>query len=148
MTAALDLTKLAAKAKETDAPVVQTRGRERRYAVNPMLGVVQQAKESGKAIVLPPVPGKNANEVISYIRNAAKELSVGVKFELPKNYAEQETVAVKFQTGEKRNYTPRQSGSKAECPVCKSEVSVTSDGNFRVHGPRDSRCAGSGVKAA
>lgn len=34
---------------------------------------------------------------------------------------------------------------KLACPVCHKDVSLTGDGLYRVHGPRDERCPGSGA---
>lgn len=32
-----------------------------------------------------------------------------------------------------------------ECPVCKKQVQVTTENTVRIHGPKDSRCEGSGA---
>lgn len=142
---ALNLASLAASAKMTDDEIKRTRNASSKFADNPLLPVVREAKENGKTVTLPAVSGKEAaDEVIPFVRAAAKELGIGVKFELPANYAELDKVRVKFQPGEKRAYTARQETKTVECPTCHTERSLTSDGTIRVHGPRDNRCSGSG----
>lgn len=142
---AVDFSALVSGAEETDEKV--TRNTTRKSEHNPLKELVAKAKASGKAMTLPPVPGNQVAEIVTWIRLAAKDAGHGVKFELPKDYATKKSVSVKFETGDKRAYSPRESATKVECPVCHNSVVKTSDNKLRVHGPRDNRCKGSGQAA-
>lgn len=141
----VDFASLVSGAKETDEKV--TRNTTRKGAANPMTELVAKTHASKATMTLPPVPGNQVAEIVSWIRLAAKDAGHGVKFELPKDYATKKSVSVKFETGSKRAYTQRESAVKVECPVCHNSVVKTGAGTLRVHGPQKARCAGSGQAA-
>jgi len=145
-TPAFDLAALADSAEFSDDPITTTRNRVSKFADNPLRDLVKVARESGRTVTLAPMPGEMVGEALGYIRAAAKENDHGVRFAIPKNYAELDSVTVRFQATDKKNYSPREQTSKTNCPVCGKETAITSDGNVRVHGPRNDRCAGSGTQ--
>lgn len=130
--------------QEADEPIKRTRGASEKYANNPYVAHLDKSRKSGKPLQLP-VPGHSVKELVSYLRDAAEKGGHGLKLAVPKDHATDHTpVVVRFQAVEKRAHKPREKASKAQCPVCKQEVTVTSDGTLRKHGPRDQRCTGSG----
>jgi len=131
--------------QETDEAITRSRGGGEKYANNPYVPHMNRSRETGKVLQLP-VPGHSVKELVGYLRDAADKGGHGLKLAVPKDHAtDGSTVVVKFQAVEKRKHTPRANkGAKAECPVCHESVSVTADNKFRVHGPRDARCPGSG----
>lgn len=143
----LSLSDLAESAEFSDEPIVTTRSRTSKFAENPLRETVRKARESGQTVTLRPMPGEMVPEALGYLRAAAKESDHGIKFQIPKNYAELDSVVVRFQATDKKNYSPRTQTGKTSCPVCNSETAVTGDGKVRVHGPRSNRCPGSGVAA-
>lgn len=134
---------------ESEEPITRTRGGSEKYANNPYVAHLTRSRETGKVLQLP-VPGHSVRELVGYLRDAADKGGHGLKLAVPKDHPTDATpVTVKFQAVEKRAHKPRENkGRKATCPQCKAEVSVTADGTFRVHGPRDNRCSGSGSTAA
>ena len=135
---ALDLSALAAAAKES-APIERTRTAESKFANNPFLSLVKNS--GGKTMELPKVSQTEAaKEIQAFLRNAADQAKLGLSTSIvPSGNG----YVVKFQTKPKRN-----TGGISTCPVCNEEVTVTGDKKIRVHGPRDSRCTGSGASVA
>lgn len=134
---------LLSEIKESDEEIKRTNTRDK-YADNPYVAHLNKSRKSGKVMQLP-VPGHSVKELSSYLRDAAEKGGHGLRLAVPKNHpTDSAPVVVRFQAVEKRKVSARKPGSKAECPVCHSEVSVTAEGTLRKHGPRDNRCSGSG----
>lgn len=133
----------AAQVQESSEPVARKSSRDK-YANNPYVAHLDKSRKSGKPMQLS-VPGHSVKELSAYLRDAAEKGGHGLRLAVPADHpTDAKPVTVRFQAVEKRKVGPRKPGSKAECPVCHAEVSVTGEGTLRKHGPRDNRCAGSG----
>jgi len=137
----IDLSALAADVEESDERITRKSTRNK-YANNPFTPHVLRSRETGKVMAIT-IPAHSVKEVINHLRAAAKEGRHGVKLQtVPAVYSGEEAVQVKFQAVEKKDT----GNESAPCLVCRKQVSVTATGNFRTHGARNDRCAGSGEK--
>lgn len=108
-----DFDALAQSAKETELPKRES-GRKRVVEHNPFIDLVSSSYSDGKGREFK-LPKSQHKTAVNLIRDAAKQLGIGVRIVLsPKgeeleNAPDNRNVTVQFQGQDKRKYAPRKS---------------------------------------
>lgn len=137
VTETVDYAALAASVEDTDLAKIErhSSGGGRPKEDNPFTAKVAEARADGKVKTLT-VPAAAETKVTGFLRRAADDAGHGLSL---KATANGNVVRLEWQAKDKKAV-----GNKAVCPVCHNEVVTTAKGEFRTHGPREARCAGSG----
>lgn len=138
---AVDFAGLAEMA--VDAEPIQRKRKSGVTGPNPFDKLVKDT--FGKTRALPPVDGKTAKQVVTFLRAAAASNTYSLSLDVsPKEYKDETPrVVVRFsvKAGRVKNGT-------VTCPICGKEITVTHDNKVRVHKNGKDKCKGSNAAVA